>query len=98
MYLGTGGTVMARLELASHGIEESTDHGSTPDALFQLGLMYCVGRDVELDLIEAHKWFNIAAMRGNDSAKQYRFEISREMSKNEVSRAQRLAREWLARH
>jgi TPR repeat protein len=53
---------------------------------------------VELDLVEAHKWFNLAAMRGNDDARQYRSEISREMSRVQVSRAQRLAREWLARH
>jgi TPR repeat protein len=89
---------MARLELNLHGIEESTDYGATSDALFQLGLMYCVGRDVEADLVEAHKWFNLAAMRGNDDAKRYRFEISREMSKPQISRAQRLAREWIARH
>jgi TPR repeat protein len=89
---------MARLDLASHGIEESTDFGSTPDALFQLGLRYCVGRDVEIDFVEAHKWFNLAAMRGNDDAKQHRAEISREMTKPEVARAQRLAREWIARH
>jgi hypothetical protein len=95
---GTGGTIMARLELHTHGIEESTDYGSTPDALYQLGLMYCVGRDVDVDLVEAHKWFNLAAMRGNDDAKRYRFEISREMSKVQVSRAQRLAREWIATH
>ncbi|MBC7831672.1 MAG: sel1 repeat family protein [Hyphomicrobium sp.] len=89
---------MARLELGSHGIVESTDYGSTPDALFQLGLMYCVGRDVDIDLVEAHKWFNLAAMRGNDDAKRYRFEISREMSKPQISRAQRLAREWISKH
>ena len=96
--LGYGGTIMARLELASHGIDESTDYSSAPDALFQLGLRYCVGRDVDVDLVEAHKWFNLAAMRGNDDAKRYRFEISREMSKVQISRAQRLAREWIATH
>jgi TPR repeat protein len=53
---------------------------------------------VDIDLVEAHKWFNLAAMRGNDDARQYRSEISREMSRVQVSRAQRLAREWLARH
>lgn len=89
---------MARLQIAPHGFEESTDYGSSPDALFQLGLRYCVGRDVDLDLVEAHKWFNLAAMRGNDDARQYRSEISREMTRVQVSRAQRLAREWLARH
>jgi len=90
------GQLMARLQIAPYGIEESTDYGSTPDALFQLGLRYCVGRDVDIDLVEAHKWFNLAAMRGNGDAKQYRSEISREMSRLQISRAQRLAREWLA--
>jgi TPR repeat protein len=89
---------MARLELCSHGIAESADFSSTPDALFQLGLMYCVGREVDIDLVEAHKWFNLAAMRGNDDAKRYRLEISREMSKIEISRAQKLAREWMKTH
>ena len=53
---------------------------------------------MDIDLVEAHKWFNLAAMRGNDDAKQYRWEISREMSKMQVARAQRLAREWIAKH
>jgi TPR repeat protein len=72
--------------------------GGTPDALFELGLMHCAGRDGSLDLVNAHKWFNLAAMRGNEDAKQYRMEISREMSRTEIAEAQRLAREWLARH
>ena len=86
---------MARLELRSHGIEESTDYGSTPDALFQLGLMYCVGRDVELDLVEAHKWFNLAAMRGNADAIRLRREVAEQMSDTEIAEAQRAARSWL---
>jgi len=77
---------------------EITGAGGTPDALFELGLMHCAGRDGALDLVNAHKWFNLAAMRGNDAAKQYRMEISREMSRTEVAEAQRLARECLARH
>jgi len=89
---------MARLDFNSHGLQESAAHGGTSDALFQLGLMYCVGRDVDIDLIEAHKWFNLAAMRGNADAKRYRLEIAREMTKVDISRAQRLAREWIATH
>lgn len=53
---------------------------------------------MDIDLVEAHKWFNLAAMRGNDDAKQYRWDISREMSKIQISRAQRLAREWISKH
>jgi TPR repeat protein len=89
---------MARLQLSSHGITESAGYGSTPDALFELGLRYCVGREVDVDLIQAHKWFNLAAMRGNDDAKRYRLEISREMSKPDIAKAQRLAREWMKLH
>jgi len=89
---------MARLDLTSHGDGQSAAEGGTSDALFQLGLMYCVGRDVDIDLVEAHKWFNLAALRGNEDAKIYRFEIARDMSKTEISRAQRLAREWIAMH
>ena len=89
---------MARLEMSVLEASDVATAGGTPDALFELGLMYCAGREVELDLVSAHKWFNVAAMRGNDDAKRYRFEISREMSKPQISRAQRLAREWIATH
>ena len=89
---------MARLDLISHGVEDNAPHGGTPDALFELGLNYCVGRDVDIDLIEAHKWFNLAALRGNEEAKQYRSELSREMPKPDVAKAQRMAREWLRVH
>jgi TPR repeat protein len=89
---------MARLEVGTHEIFEMATAGGTPDALFELGLMYCAGRDVDLDLVSAHKWFNLAAMRGNEDAKRYRMEIAHEMSKAEIAEAQRQAREWLARH
>jgi TPR repeat protein len=53
---------------------------------------------VAIDLVSAHKWFNLAAMRGNDDARRYRVEIAREMSRAEIAEAQRQAREWLSRH
>lgn len=90
--------VMARLELFSHGALEGAAFGGGADALYQLGLLYCVGRDVELDLVEAHKWFNLAALRGNADAKRYRLEIANEMTKIQIVRAQRMAREWIATH
>jgi uncharacterized protein len=87
---------MARLELSAR----KTDAGGAQsgDALFQLGLMYCSGRDVDVDLISAHKWFNLAAMRGSAAAKRYRVEIASEMTKAEIAKAQKQAREWLTRH
>jgi hypothetical protein len=89
---------MARLDFGAPDRIECAVHGGAPDALFELGLMYCTGRDVEVDLVAAHKWFNLAAMRGNAEAKRYRLEIAGEMTKAEIARAQREAREWLRCH
>jgi len=86
---------MARLDLGISELIEVAAPAGGADALFQLGLMYSAGRDVEMDLITAHKWFNLAALRGNDDAKIHRMEIAREMSRIEISTAQRSAREWL---
>jgi uncharacterized protein len=86
---------MARLDFSTRDVIEMAAQGGQPDALFELGLMYCSGRDVTLDLIEAHKWFNLAAMRGNEEAKHYRQELSREMTKADVAKAQKLARQWM---
>lgn len=89
---------MARFEEAGRDIVEYAAEGGAPDALFELGLMYASGREVERDFIAAHKWFNLAALRGNAEAKRYRLELASEMSKLEIAQAQRLARAWLATH
>ena len=89
---------MARMDYSSRDMIDYAAQGGQPDALFELGLIYCTGRDVSVNLIEAHKWFNLAAMRGNDEAKHYRLELSREMSKTDVATAQKMAREWLKMH
>ena len=87
---------MGRAELGA--IENGGVGEATGDMFYRLGMMYSVGGEVPADYVTAHKWFNLAAMRGNDDAKQHRSEISREMTKPEVARAQRLAREWISRH
>jgi uncharacterized protein len=86
---------MARMELSSRDTIEYAAQGGQPDALFELGLIYCTGRDGRVDLVEAHKWFNLAAMRGNQEAKRYRHELSSELSKAEIAKAQKMAREWM---
>lgn len=88
---------MARFEVTTSEMVEFAA-GGAPDALLELGLMYCTGREVPLDLIQAHKWFNLAAQRGNAEARRYRTELSAEMSKADIAEAQRQARAWLAMH
>ena len=89
---------MARYETSFSQGSEAAALGGGADALFELGLMYCTGRDVMLDLVEAHKWFNLAALRGNEDARRYRTELSSEMTRAQIGRAQRAARQWLACH
>jgi uncharacterized protein len=71
---------------------------ATAEVLLEIGMKYCIGRDVAQNYVLAHKWFNLAALKGSESAKQYRCEISREMSPSDVADAQRQARAWLTLH
>jgi TPR repeat protein len=63
--------------------------------LLGLGMRYSVGRDVPIDLVSAHKWFNLAAVKGNREAIRLRREIADQMSEAEIAAAQRAARDWL---
>lgn len=65
------------------------------DALYELGIMHAAGRSVPADLVTAHKWFNIAAMKGHAEAARMRREIAAEMTDAEIGQAQRAARDWL---
>ena len=68
---------------------------TSADALYELGMMHASGRSVPVDLVSAHKWFNIAAMTGHGDAARMRREIAAEMSDAEIGQAQRAARDWL---
>jgi uncharacterized protein len=65
-------------------------------ALYNLGLAYSTGQGVGVDYVAAHKWFNLAAMRGIEEAKSWRAQISRELDPGQIAEAQRQAREWLS--
>lgn len=66
-------------------------------AYFDLGVAFSTGSSgAACDLIEAHKWFNLAAARGHEEAAHCRADISDEMTAREIAEAQRRARQWLA--
>jgi TPR repeat protein len=88
---------MARIEYASDEVA-TTGSNVTSDVFFHLGVTYATGRNGGTDLVAAHKWFNLAAHRGNADAARYRQEISAEMSAADIAAAQRLAREYLTVH
>jgi uncharacterized protein len=86
---------MARFEIADIGCATMGEAPAGADTFFQLGMMYSVGRSVPIDFVSAHKWFNLAAMRGSADAIRLRREIADQMSEAEIAEAQRAARAWL---
>lgn len=63
--------------------------------LYRLGLIYSTGQGADIDLVQAHMWFNLAAMRGSQCAKECRKELADQMTSMEIAAAQKAAREWL---
>ncbi len=82
----------------STSAENSALAEQSPEALFALGMECSIGGEVPTDLVAAHKWFNLAAMRGNQDAIRLRREIAAQMSNAEIGAAQRAARDYIKQH
>jgi TPR repeat protein len=65
-----------------------------PEAQYNLGVMYKEGFGVARDLVQAHMWFNLSASQGHREAYRARILVSRMMTPEQISAAQKLAREW----
>lgn len=92
-------TEASRQTLADLGLARwlAAAAGGDINACFDLGVAFSTGSNgAGCDLIEAHKWFNLAAARGHAEAARCRADISDEMTAREIAEAQRRAREWLA--
>jgi uncharacterized protein len=66
-----------------------------PDVLFERGLYWASGRSGVVNLVAAHKWFNLAALKGRADAISLRREVAELMSDVEIATAQREARAWM---
>jgi uncharacterized protein len=71
---------------------------AVPDTLFEQGVFWASGRAGTVDLVAAHKWFNLAALKGRKDAVAMRREIAAQMSETEIAQAQREARAWISAH
>ncbi len=88
---------MARFEILDHELA-AQGTGARADIFCEMGLMYATGRECAVDLVAAHKWLNIAAIKGSDRAADLRAEVAAGMSKAELAAALRAAREWMTMH
>jgi len=89
---------MANIELAAVNDAIMDETVTDADGCFSLGMIYSAGAGVAVDLVQAHKWFNIAAAKGLADAARMRGEVAAEMSSAEIAEAQRAARAFLSLH
>ena len=68
------------------------------NAQLNLGVKNAIGQGVPEDNVFAYMWFNLAAAQGDEDAKKGKGMISENMTKEQIAEAQKLSREWLAKH
>ncbi len=70
------------------------------DAIAQsnLGVMFEFGLGVPQDFVQAYVWFSLAAGQGDAVAQQNRDIAASQMTPDQIAKAQRVAREWMAKH
>ena len=90
-----GESVVACIDIDSLAQYERDAREGRADALYTLGLAYSTGQGVGVDMVAAQKWFNLAAVRGVEAAKNWRNQLATEMTTGQIAEAQKLAREWL---
>ena len=67
-------------------------------AQYNLGLMYYYGDGVIQNNVYAHMWVNISASNGYEDGVEARDTIAKEMTSADISQAQNLARECVAKN
>jgi TPR repeat protein len=63
-----------------------------------LGGMFYLGKGTPKDNVMAYVWWNIAAARGNESAANNRGIIEKDMTSNQIAKAQKLSKEYYAKY
>ncbi len=67
---------------------------ANPGAQFRVATMYRDGDGVLQDQVLSYMWFNLAAAQGDQQARLERDALARDMDRDQVAEAQRLARGW----
>ncbi len=85
--------VIQDYEQGVYWVRMAAEHGMAR-ALYQMGIIYDLGLGVPIDHIQAYVWYNLAAAGGEVGAVAHRADVARNMTRNEISEAQRLSRLW----
>ena len=90
-YSGSG--VSQDNEQAAHWFARAAEQGNIR-AQYNLGLMYINGLGVAPDFIQGDKWLTIAAAGNYPEAGKARDLAERDMTREQITQARRLANEW----
>lgn len=92
---------MATKTSGAHILMESRMHDAwegDPAACFDVGLALSTDMATEADLVEAHKWFDLAAQGGYAPAEACRANIAWKLTGRQIAEAHRRARIAFAPH
>ena len=89
---------MARFDFQNTETAAMTGGENRAEIFCDMGLMYATGRGCAVDVVQAHKWLNIAAIKGSDRAAELRADVAETMTKGELAAALRAARDWMTMH
>ena len=64
------------------------------EAQYNLGVMYYNGQGVPQDYVSAHMWFNFSSANGDKDAIKNRKLVETKMTKQQIEKAQEMARNW----
>ena len=67
-------------------------------AQYGLGFMHATGKGVIQDNVYAHMWWNLAAASGNEAARDSKEILVKDMTPQDISKAQDLARECVKKN
>jgi hypothetical protein len=93
---GNGNGIPKNYKQAIYWYAKAVEQGNA-DAQLNLGGMYRYGNGIPKDYVMAYMWLNLAAAKGNASARINLDNLEKEMTREQIAEAQRLAREWKPR-
>ena len=77
-------------QMALFWFRQAADQGESI-AQMKLGMLHEHGPGVTQDYIEAHKWYNLSAARGEKQAAEFRDALAKQMTPAQIPEAQKLA-------
>ena len=78
---------------ATHWYRKAAEQG-VARAHSDLGVIYAEGEGVPVDDVQAYAWYSIVATQGHEDSKEYKGNIKKEMTCEQIAEAQKLSSEY----